>query len=105
MAKRRATLMAIFRSQLQNDGPAAGWPPHHRDGHPPRDHDGHTTGFPAARPRSGYTGTAPGSRFPRAGGRYAVEATRAYLNLGDEVRQLRTSGSWRPTWPDRTCGP
>ena len=42
-------------------------------------------------PRSRNTGTAPGSRFPRAGGRQAVEITRAYLNLNDQVRQLQVA--------------
>ena len=46
---------------------------------------------PGARPRSRHTGTAPGSRFPRAGGRNAVEVMTSYLNLSDQVTTLRTT--------------
>ena len=35
------------------------------------------------------TGTAPGSRFPRAGGRNAVDLLSAYLNPGHQAAVVR----------------
>ena len=40
-------------------------------------------GVRGSAPRSRHTGTAPGSRFPRAGDRQTVEVVIAYLNLTD----------------------
>jgi len=37
----------------------------------------------------GFRGSAPGPRFPRAGGRHSVEVLTAYLNPGDDLTTLR----------------
>jgi hypothetical protein len=42
-------------------------------------------------PRSRHTETAPCSRFPRTGGRHAVEVLSAYLNPAEEVAGLRAT--------------
>ena len=67
-------------------GPATA---HHRDGRAPRNH--RVAGFPGARPPERNTETAPGSRFPRAGGRHAVEALSAYLNPVGGPRLLQAA--------------
>ncbi|MEU8665236.1 hypothetical protein AB0C31_52545, partial [Actinoplanes philippinensis] len=48
--------------------------------------------YAGARPPEQTNRNAPGSRFPRTGGRNAVEVMTAYLNLGERAQPLKRAG-------------